>query len=254
MKLVPVVDSLDAVPEALREAYVPADGKFVLDTDVAQHPGASGLRANNKQLQAEKQALAEKYKPFEGLDPADVTAAIEERKRVAEEKARQKGDNEEWKKQVQDGHAKELAKRDEQIARRDKALHRRVARDEARAAIVSEDGNADLLMPHVLEHVRVVERDGDWVAEVIDARGQTRYDAASGEVMSIAQLVKEMRGRDAFKSAFAGERVSGAGTRSSDGRVGTGDIVLTGEDAKDPAKYRRAKEEAAKRGIAVRFA
>src|SRR4051812_19807125 len=89
MKIAPVVDSLDAVAEPLRELYVPGEGgKFVLDTDIDSHPGTAGLKSKAQQLLRDQQTLKDKYKAFDGLDPEEVKAAIDAKTKAEEERQR----------------------------------------------------------------------------------------------------------------------------------------------------------------------
>ncbi len=57
------VSSLDAVPEALRAAYVQKDGAFMLDVDGGLIPEADvqGLKAKNEELIGEKKKLLGQY-------------------------------------------------------------------------------------------------------------------------------------------------------------------------------------------------
>lgn len=78
MALELVVDSLDAVPEAVRALYVEKDGKFSLDVNGI--PDTKGLKsALDAEREAAKQAkkaaaeLAEKYK---GIDPEKTRAML----------------------------------------------------------------------------------------------------------------------------------------------------------------------------------
>ena len=75
MNLKMIVDSLEDVPEALRDLYAPTDDKkFRLGVEGVEDP-----KALKKALQAERDARAEyerKLKAYEGLDPEDTKAFI----------------------------------------------------------------------------------------------------------------------------------------------------------------------------------
>lgn len=84
MALQAVVDSLDGVPEALREHYTEENGKYVLDTD--QKDRINEFRTNNITLKQQAEDLEAKLKQFEGIDPAKYQelAALERQKRDKE--------------------------------------------------------------------------------------------------------------------------------------------------------------------------
>lgn len=66
MAIAEIVDSLDAVPEGLREDYQPTkDGKFELKL-------VAGLRTNSAALLNEKKTLSDQLKAFEGIDAASL--------------------------------------------------------------------------------------------------------------------------------------------------------------------------------------
>lgn len=71
-----IIDSLDAVEEGLRGEYVQQpDGKYKLN--VLGLDDTTNLKKNNQALLAEKKALQEKLKSFDGLDPEQVKAAMD---------------------------------------------------------------------------------------------------------------------------------------------------------------------------------
>ncbi|HNU83924.1 MAG TPA: hypothetical protein PKO05_10875, partial [Thermoanaerobaculia bacterium] len=125
---------------------------------------------------------------------------------------------------------------------------------EAVRAIAAAKGDPDLLLPHVLASVEVVEEGDEFVARVLDPkeRGKHRFDS-KGEYMTISELVTADL-RERFPRAFEGSGTGGSGATGSAGSEGGGAIVLSLDQAKDPATYRRAKAEAEKRGVPLRLA
>lgn len=251
-KLAAVVESLESVPQAYRELYTPSDGgKFVLDADVTDHPATLGLRSKNQELIRGQNDLKTKFKAFEGLDPEDVQAALKARADAEEARKRQEGDFTSLKQQLMDQHAKEKKAWEDQLAELTGTIEQVIGTDAARAAIVAEEGEAELLLPHVRAQVKVVKDGKSWKRVVIDGQGQTRYNA-KGEEMSVRELVAEMKGKDTYKPAFKAPDTTGSGARPNTGFTGSA-IRLTKEQAKDPQTYRRAKEEAEKRGVPLQF-
>jgi len=79
-----VVDSLEAVPEALREHYTEENGSFVLAHD--GNDRIKEFRDNNINLKQQTEELETKLKGFEGIDPAKYQelAELERQKRDKE--------------------------------------------------------------------------------------------------------------------------------------------------------------------------
>jgi len=119
MPLKMIVDSLDDVPEALRDSYTQTDDKkFRLSVEGVEDP-----KALKKALQAERDARAEyekKLKAYEGLDPEDTKAFIarfandEEMKLIKEGKLDVVKEN--WIAKMRTDHEKQLKASKDAIA------------------------------------------------------------------------------------------------------------------------------------------
>jgi len=257
-KLAPVIDSIDAVPEGVRDFYVPGEGasagKFVLDTDVDAHPATGGLKAKNQQLLRDAKAATDRAKLFEGLDPEAARAALAAQQKAEEERLRTTGDAESRIKAVTEEHRKEREKLEAQLKERDAFIESSTCETAARDALLAEgdEGTAELLTPHVLRQVKPLKDDktGKWRAIVVDKNGNTRYNTA-GDEMSIKELVVEMRANDKYKGAFPAPAASGTGARVTERKAGVGDVKLTKEQGLDRPTYLRAKADADKRGVRV---
>src|SRR6185437_3138522 len=97
MKLAAVVDSLDVVPEAFREAYTPdGSGKFVLDTDVDAHPAVAGLKKKSAEKIGEAKRLEQQLAALrQGLGdhtPEEITEILAAHKNAEEERAKKAGE------------------------------------------------------------------------------------------------------------------------------------------------------------------
>jgi hypothetical protein len=70
-----------------------------------------------------------------------------------------------------------------------------------------------LLLPHVQRLTRVVEQDGEYAVQIVDAKGDPRINA-KGEPLTISDLIKEMKADvNIYGRAFEGSGLSGSGTR-----------------------------------------
>lgn len=253
VKIAPVVDTLDTVPEMLRDRYEERDGKFVLsqEIEIETPDTVAGLRSSFEKEKRERKTLADRLKMFDGMDPDEIRAVMEERSKAGEKDAQQKGEWDKLKAALEAGFNKEKTALTEKLNDRSARLNRLLAKTEADAAMQEFKANAKALAPHVLGALKVEEEDGEFRVLVVDDNGKPRYNKR-GELMTAKDLVSEMREDDAFKPFFAGAPGSGSGAepRKGGGFAG-GKVQVTQAQMRDPAFYRDLSERARKEGKAV---
>jgi hypothetical protein len=240
--MLPVVtDSLDAIPEAARGAYVERNGKFHLDAEIED---TSGLKANNAALRKEKEALQARAKLLGDRTAEDVQADFEYAAKAREDAAKAAGNYEELKK-VQ---AAELTKRDQAIAELKEARRSDLAKRTAVEAISTAGGKVKKLLDPILKEIKVVEVDGELVAQVVDAKGNPRIVDGQGTPMTVAQLVEKFKADDDYANDFLASGSNGSGARNDSGaRSGTSTVLIPKNAT--PQEYRRMKDDALKRGV-----
>jgi hypothetical protein len=122
----------------------------------------------------------------------------------------------------------------------------------ASKAIADAGGSVELLLPIVRQSTRMKKNDdGTFSVVVLDAEGTERLSPVAGSTtpMSISELVEEKKGDKKYARAYDGSGASGSGAgRSGAQGSGASAYKLSGADAKNPAKYRAAKEAADKAG------
>lgn len=104
----------------------------------------------------------------------------------------------------------------------------------ALGAISKHEGEPKLLMPLIRSQVRMVQdpRNGRQIVQVVDEEGMVRYSATSGELMSVDELVSEMKASPTLGMAFksnmrmGGGKVDGSGNRVLHGKS-VGDMSAT---------------------------
>ena len=90
MALKTVVDSLEAVPEALREHYVEENGSFVLAHD--GNDRIKEFRENNISLKKQAEELQTKLKNYDGVDPEKYRELTELERQKRDKELIEKGD------------------------------------------------------------------------------------------------------------------------------------------------------------------
>ena len=123
----------------------------------------------------------------------------------------------------------------------------------ATEAIAAAKGIPQLLLPHVKSAVKVIEEDGKYQVRVVGPDGSPRMNA-KGEFLGIKDYVSEMRESEVFSRAFEGTGTTGSGTPANRGQTRPGSFILSREDARDPMKYRAAREAATKAGQELQIA
>lgn len=212
-KLKAVLDTLDGLPEGQKGLYVESeDGKFRLDAEGIEDVG--GLKSTVDKLRKERKELTEKLKKVGDIDTEEF-----ERLRAESEQRAEKGDDLEKRlATAQKKFDREKAELDSKLLARDKKIHQLVAEDKAREAIETAGGRPKVLLPHVLTNTKVIEEDGDFVAVVIDEKGNERTAKSGDKRFSLEDLVLELKADEEFASAFNGTGASGTGAPPSGSR------------------------------------
>jgi hypothetical protein len=245
-------DTLDAIPENLRAAYVEKGGKFVLDVEIED---TTGLKTKNAELIRKQKELAARAAVLGDRTPEDVQADLELAAKFKEDRAKAEGNFETLKSQLIEKHTTELTKASSRATKVEGKLYDVLAKREAESAITAAGGNPKLLLPHILPFIKVTEVDDDFTAQVVDAKGNPRIADGQATPMTIAQLVEQFKNDETFGTAFTASGVSGSGARNETGSRGTsGQVVISAVDAKDVQKYRAARAKAEKLGTHVTIA
>lgn len=258
MKAIITSEEREALDAAFAEHYTEVeDGRWILKVEPVDGFGledVSGLKTSLSKERNNAREATTKLKAFEGIDPEDARSALEKaaemdswtpQDKVAEQIARRE-------KQLVSKYQKELEERDGTLSHLRGQLEANLVEAAAVSALTKHKGNIELLLPHVKASTRVEQdSNGNFIARVVDRDGHARISMKTGsqDPMSIEELVEGMKTSDTFAPAFAGSGATGSGavgTRS--GGTGTGRVILSQEDSRDPAKYRAAKEQAAASG------
>ena len=209
MALNRTIKSLEEVPEAARGAYIKQGDVYVLDFEVED---VSGLKANHERLLQQHATAKQKLAALEGIDVDEYKTLKEQAAARAQAEAEKKGEWEKLRASLVEAHQKELDKMRGSLKAREDAISKLVKTNGAIVALKELGGEVELLLPHVERQVQVVEKDGQFVAQVMGPDGQPRVLNGKGDPFTIKDLVAEMRESATFKNAFSGHRGEGTGT------------------------------------------
>lgn len=279
MPLDPVVEDVSGLSENLQSEYAKGDdGRFYLQVNSAEGFELANTGNLKKSLEAERserskasKTLKEFQSKFDGIDPDQARTALEKIEQLGEDTDVESRVNtllEQKQQQLQKKYEAEnqkirqdLEKKAGQVDEQNKSLksqlEKTMIRNEAMNAISAEGGSVPLLMP-VIQGMTQMKQDDDGtyrVAIIDPETGNERLSTKTGssELMSIRELVKEMKSNEDYGRAFEGTNASGSGSSGSSSASGGGSdfggqIVLTEQQARDPQAYRAARERAQKEG------
>jgi len=149
----------------------------------------------------------------------------------------------------------DIETKESKITSLSRQLEKHLVDNSASSAINKAGGAVELLLPIIRSNTTVITQEtGNLAIRVLDEAGQERMSpkAGSSDPMTITEFVSELKHDSKFARAFKASGNSGSGATGSSGRVETsGEIVLSGADAKNAQKYREALVRAEKSGKRV---
>lgn len=244
-------DKKDDAPEAIRSLLTEKDGKFIFEGETATEIAnlKSALDTERTGGRATKTELEKLRKQIEGLDLEKARQLLADADKAAAETAKAKGDWEAREKQLLDKHAAEISKLQDREKALQRAIERHLVEAQATAAIAAAKGVPELLLPHVIRAISVVEENGEFSTKVVDTNGNPRIGDAKGTPMTISQLVEEFRSNEIFGRAFEASGAGGSGAINGSKGAGGGQKNMTREafDALDQA----GRMKAAKEGVQI---
>lgn len=244
MPLKAIVDDVETLDEGVREFYVKDEESGVFRLDVEEVNGytlenTEGLKsALTKERKAakdyEKQIKTYKER-YDGLDPDEARTAMQkleelsqfdpqsEAEKIAQEKYETQRKrletslNKQWEAKIKNEY--------EPIAEKYKSvesqLRKELVHSAALKAIAEEDGDVDLLLPHVVGKMKFELSDNnEYKAFIADKDGEPVYNN-KGLPMSTREFVSSLKTK--FPGAFKSDAQSGGGSRSSNSDSKTSD-------------------------------
>ncbi len=243
-------EKFEALSDEVKEHYTEREGKIYLDVTKVEGlavENVDGLKSTVEKLRTEKTALIADVKTAETVGDAAVTKFEELKTKfdgidpVLAKSALSKIDEiKDWDGETkvreavmlaeQTVQSKMQAKLDEVVTQNttkvegltkelvdsQDQLQEAVVTSKIIEAISKENGNVDVLMPHVRGQVVMVkDAHGRFIPEVQKADGTPRIGDSAGNDMTITQLVQEMKTQDTFAGCFKGVNSTGSGQSGS---------------------------------------
>lgn len=229
-------------------------GRYVLAVEPVEGfslEDVAGLKTSLGRERTTREEFERRLKDLEGLDPAkarEALAKLEEMKNWSpEEKVREQVAARE--RALTEKYQGEVAKAQEKLTKAQAALERNLKTAAATAAIAKAKGVPELLLPHVLNRLKVVPNGDDYGLKVLGMDGNPMVSMRQGHHgdATVEELVELLKADATFGRAFEGAGSAGGGTTPLPGGNG-GAYRITEDDARDPGKYQAAREAAQKAG------
>ena len=227
------VESIEEVDEKYRPFYEEHDGKFVLEDGLADlvttKRNFSTIVDKERKSARELRSRVEAWAVL-GESPDEIRKKVEKLEAAVSGGDEAKAQEiERIKGEIVEAKDKEIEVLRGKISKSDNAVQRYLVEAAAKAAIADAGGSVDVLLPHVIAQLKVLEvGDGLEVrlTDPKDPKADYRYNAR-GEPMTPRELVQELRERETFKPLFRADDRSGGGTQPGGSGGGGGVIRLT---------------------------
>ena len=204
------------------------------------------LEKNLKTIEDQLKAQAEKFKDINPEAARSALAKIDEIKdwdgetKVKEAVIVAEGRMEAKMRELATQHKTSVDELQSELTNSQDQLQDAIVNSKIIEAIHKEEGNIDLLIPHVKSQVEMVkDSHGVWKPEVINKEGNPRIGDSEGNPMTITQLVQEMKAQDTFAAAFPGANSTGSGhteTNESTTHMTGNEKVIAASDGKAKSK------------------
>jgi hypothetical protein len=223
------IDSLDQIPDNLKDHYKQHGDGYLLDAATGggfSVENVAGLKSALSAARAEAKAATSKVAAFVGDDGEMLDATVA---RAAMDRLESLGSDSDVEAKVTAAvqaqvdainkqHGKELAGASDQVAGLRKQLTKHVLDDALLNALTdTSDGrtpavNAKVLSAALRNDLKVAESEGQWEVHVLDGDGNRRISPASGsqDWMTVREMVDEGRNGD-LKPFFKANQVLGTG-------------------------------------------
>lgn len=172
------------------------------------------LKATNVDLKDEKTLLSGQLSESQQRLAKYASAEADREKKAAT----RKGDWDALEVSLKDHQAKELEVRDTRITALTTSLRSEILEKRAVEAIAAAGGSAKVLKPHILSALSIHEEDGQFIAVVVDEKGNPRLtvDAKTAtDYMTVGEYVETLKSDPEFAGVFGGTGAGGGGATAS---------------------------------------
>lgn len=210
----------------------------------------AGLKASQAELLKEAKAARAKAAQYEGVDPSEYKALKEAAEKAEREKQEGAGNFKALEDQLHKKYGDIIKAKDSEKDEALSFLDRSLKDSAAISELAKHSDVPDLLLPHVLKQMKVVKEDGEYVARIIDSKGNVRVGKGQGSgQMTLPELMDEMKANATYALAFRGSGSSGGGAAKS--HAGGGSSKTFNPATATGADFLKAMDGLANKSITV---
>ena len=244
MTLKLTVDTLEGVPETVRDFYEERDGKFALKVEgIKDAANLEKALESERKAAREAQALAKQYQGL-GMSADDIKKLIDERNAAERKKAEETGNIDAILNQHRDEWLKEKARLESELTAAHSSERQAIIGNSLMAALTkagaTEEG-IDLLPDRLSSRVTFETENGTRAVKILQADGATPLaGSGKGGLATFDDLVKEALAK--WPSLFKASGAGGGGKLPGSGAGGDGRRTMSQADFdKLPPKERAAR-------------
>lgn len=246
-------DDYDKLTPELQGFYeLDGDWAYLKEGETEDVEGLKSALEKEKRMATERQ---QRLEAFKDIDPAKYKEAVDSLKRIEEMEKDIAIKIDSATKQVTEKYEKQIKDREKTITFLSSQLEVALVDSSLLSAMGDKVISPKVLLPHAKQRVKMIadEKKKTFVVNVVDTDGNVRISQKSKDnsPMTMQELIEEMGNEDDFKPLFKASTAAGSGASGGNQPPpGSGAaVVLPHADALDPAKYRAAKDRAAKEGV-----
>lgn len=223
------VDDVATLPPEAKALYTKnAEGKYDIDPVMKKRLDVSPLQSSLQKERKLREAHEKTLNGFKSLGlgdtPEEALANIKKYEESDEDEdtpddkkeKRQtiKAMREQLKAEFEDTLSKTVTEKDAALSKMQQSLKKHLIEKEAISALAKFKGNDELLRPHVMNRLALIEEDGEYVVRVMGTDGEPMGDGRGG-FKTVEAFVQDMRNDAKFKIAFEASGKSGSGASGS---------------------------------------
>lgn len=176
-----------------------------------------GLKKKNEELILSNKRLKESAGTTDGVDVEEYEQLKREKAQREEDEAKKRGEFEKLLTQSREKAEKREAELSQRAEQAEKRLLEVVKRNEILASINGEKADEVLLMPHMMNRVKITEEGGEFSLEVLAPNGEPML-GEKGEPATLKDLHEEFKRHDSFAKAYPANVIPGTGSRPNSGK------------------------------------
>ena len=187
------------------------------------------LVKNNEEIVKEKRNLTSALEKFKNVNPDEYRELKKEKEAEETRKLEAEKNWEALKTDLVQKHTESQTKSNDRESQLLGNIGNILVDLELTKAIEGQGGTSRFLLPEFKRHIKVFEENGNFIAKVVNLdSGNPRISDDKGTLMTVEQLVTELKAKEEYAILFKGTGTSGGGAGGEDANNNKGGTGITG--------------------------